>query len=263
MNQQRAGADLGMDAMNAGMDYTSQLQHQGAPQFQYDQGLYDQTMANQMGGYQGMFDSGAQDIQRNFDWNMLPGINMGNALSQGQGATKVGQSTALGQAMTGKNIQDFGLGLWGQANQMANQNAYGAGTQNLNSQQNLNDQVLRNYGNYSQLGSGMGQNAFNMGRDALNMGAKAGTFQQAYDQSLIDADKAKWDFEQQAPWTAVGQKVNWVNQGRGGAPSNTGASPWEGALNGAQFLLSGSPKVDSRPSARMTKRRSGASFMSP
>ena len=230
MNMNMQAGQMGLGAMGSGLDYMQQLQNQGPNQFQYDQGLYDQTMANQMGGYQGMFDHGAQQMQQNFDWNQLPGLNMANAMGGGGGNTKFGQTGALGQALTDQNILGFGTGLWGQANQMANANAYGAGSQNLNSANNLQGQLLSNYGNYAQLGQGAANSAYDMGKSNIGMQMAGGNFQDAYNQSLIGADMDKWNFEQNAPWADQQQRQqltqSWLNPGA----IQYGNSPFQNAL---------------------------------
>jgi hypothetical protein len=237
MNMQMQGGQMGLDAMGSGLGYMDQLMNQGPNTYQYDQGLYDQTMANQMGGYQGMFDHGAQQAQQNFDWNQLPGLNMQNAMLGGEGNTKFGQRGALGQAMANQNIAGFGADLWGQANQMANQNAFGAGSQNLAAANQLQGQLLSNYGNYAQLGAGMSNNAYDMGKSNIGMQMAGGNFQDAYNQSLIDADMNKWNFEQQAPWVDQQQRQaltqSWVNPGA----IQYGNSPFQNLLAVGQTAL--------------------------
>ncbi|RLC09609.1 MAG: hypothetical protein DRI24_21510 [Deltaproteobacteria bacterium] len=71
----------------------------------------------------------------------------------------------------------------------------------------------------------------------MGLGLKAGQMQQGYDQSLIDADMKKWNFEQQAPWLATQQKLNMLPQPGGAQPAQPGMSPWEGAMQGAQAGL--------------------------
>ena len=230
MDMQLQGGQMGLDAMGSGLGYMDQLTNQGPNTFQYDQNLDDHTIANQMGGYQGMFDHGAQQIQQNFDWNQLPGLNMANAMGGGGGNTKFGQQGALGQAMANQNIAGFGADLWGQANQMANANAYGAGSQNLNAANALQGQLLSNYGNYAQLGSGMANNAYDMGKSNIGMQMQGGTFQDAYNQSLIDSQMDKWNFEQQAPWVAQGQLQNLTNQWINPSAMQYGNSPFQNLL---------------------------------
>ena len=237
MNMQMQAGEMGLGAMGSGLDLMQQLQNQGPNKFEYDQGLYEQTMGNQMGGYQGMFDHGAQQMQQNFDWNQLPGLNMANAMGGGGGNSKFGQAGALGQAMTNQNIAGFGADLWGQANQMANQNAYGAGSQNLNSANNLQGQLLSNYGNYAQLGQGAANSAYDMGKSNIGMGMAGGNFQDAYNQSLINADMDKWNFEQSAPWVAQQTRQNLTMPFANPGAYQYGASPFQNAMSVAQAGL--------------------------
>lgn len=234
VNTLMGGGTLGAQAMGKGINYLDQMNQRGPNEFQYDQGLYDQTMANQMGGYQGMFDHGAQQLQQGFDWNQLPGLQMQNAMTGGGGNTKFGQAGALGQAMTNQNIAGFGADLWGQANQMANQNAFGAGAQNLSSA-NLFDQSMANqYGNYAQLGGNQLGQAYDMATGNIGLGLEAGKMRRGYNQDLLNAQKAKWDYNQQAPWIDQMQRQNltqsWINPGA----IQYGNSPFQNILNVGQ-----------------------------
>jgi hypothetical protein len=237
--QQMYGAgSAGLGAMQGGMDYLQGMNQRGPNTFQYDQGLYDQTMANQMGGYQGMFDHGAQQIQQGFDFNQLPGLQMQNAMTGGGGNTKFGQAGTLGQAMANQNIAGFGADLWGQANQMANQNAFGAGSQNLGSANAFDNSMLNQYGQYAQLGGNQMGQAYDMGTGNLGLGLRAGQYDQDYAQSLIDAQMKKHNFEQQAPWIDQNQRLAMMKQFEMGAmPQTQGASAWETGLQGLQSGL--------------------------
>lgn len=218
----------GLGAIGQGMNFMQQLQQQGNP-FQYDQGTYNQAFQNLTGGMQNAFDLGARQMQQNFDWNMLPGLNMAAALGGQQGSTKQFQQGALGQAMANQNIANFGSGLWQNA---ANQ-AHAAGMQGGMNNMQGNQAMLNAYGQFGQLGNSIMNNAYNMGVGNLGLGLKAGQIQQGYDQSLIDAAMKKHNFEQQAPWTALQTQLSMLpgpGQVKAGVP---GMSPWEGAMNGA------------------------------
>jgi hypothetical protein len=159
---------------------------------------------------------------------------MQNALTGGGANSKFGQEGALAQAQANRNITDMGVGLWSNAAYGADRNAMGAGGQNLNSANALQGQLLSNYGNYAQLGSGMANNAYDMGKSNIGMGMAAGTFQDAYKQSQIDADMQKWSFEQQAPWDEVNNKLIMMKaQGLGGQPNNVNVNPYAAGMQGA------------------------------
>ena len=236
-NAMYGAGQQGLGAIGQGMDYMQGMQDRGANQFQYDQGMYDQTMGNMMPGVQNQFDMGSLQMQQNFDWNQLPGMNMQNAMTGGQGSTKFGQTGALGQAMTNQNIANFGNNLWQGANQMANQNAYGSGMANLGSANSFDNSMMSNYGQYGQLGANMMGQGYDMSTNNMGLGLKAGQMQQGYDQSLIDADMKKWNFEQQAPWIATQAKLDMLPSPGGAQAGQPGMSPWEGAMQGAQAGL--------------------------
>jgi hypothetical protein len=238
LNQTWGAAQQGLGAIGQGLDYMQGMQERGPNQFQYDQGTYDQSFTNLTGGLQNQFDLGALQMQQNFDWNQLPGLNMQNALGGGQGNTKFGQQGALGQAMTNQNIANFGTQLWTNAANQANQGAMQAGMQNLNSANMLDQNMIQGFGQMGQLGGNLAGRAFDMGLGNLNLGLQAGQLQQGYDQSLTDADVARHNFGQQAPWIAQRERMDMLNSTRSNyTPGTPGMSPWEGAMQGAQGAL--------------------------
>lgn len=226
----------------AGMGLLPQLQ-QGAQMmnqfamdpsaFRFDQGTYDQVYGNLMGGTQGVFDAGAGQINQNFNWNQMPGLNMAGAMAGGSGSTKLGQQNALTDSLRRQEVSQFGSGLFQNAANMATRAGMDAGTQNLGFQQNLLDQFQQ----YGALGAGLIGQGFDMDRGILDMGMNAGQFQLGYDQSLIDAEMDRWNFEQMAPWTALQTQLGMLPGPGGFSPGTPGMSPWEGALQGAQAGL--------------------------
>lgn len=237
-NQMFGAGSQALAGIGQGMDYMSGLQDRGPNQFQYDQGTYDQMFGNLTGGMQNAFDVGAQQMQQGFDWGTLPGLNMEAALGGAQGSTKQFQQGALGQAMTNQAIQQFGTDMWQNAANQAAQAGMSAGAQNLAGANAFDQSMMGNYQNFGQLGGALTGQGYDMGRSNLGLGLQAGQIQQGYDQSQIDADMAKWNFEQQAPWTALDTQLGMINQQKmGGAPGNVGLNPWEGLLQGAQTGL--------------------------
>ena len=232
MNQQ--GSNL-MGAYDQGLDYLNNMNERGPNQFQYDQGTYDQSFGNLSGGMQNQFDLGARNIQQGFDWNMLPGLNMQNAMGGGGGNTKFGQQGALGQAMANQNIQQMGTDLWQTAAFGADRNAMNAGGQNLSSANNFDQNMLANYGMYGDAGTGMMQTGYDMGKSNMGLAQNAAGIQQGYDQSLVDADVQRHNFEQNEPWNRQQNMQNLTNQWRNNASfQDSGMSLLEGAFNGAQ-----------------------------
>jgi hypothetical protein len=227
------------------IDYMQGMQERGPNQFQYDQQTYDQSFNNLTGGMQNAFDQGAKQLQQNFEWGDLKNLNMGNALTGGQGNTKFGQAGALGQAMANQNIQNFGTSMWQNAANQANQGAMAGGMQNLN-QHNLFDRSMM--GGYMGLGNAganmMGQ-AYDMGRQNLGLGFAAGDYQQRYNQSLIDAEKTKWDFEQNAPMMHLQNQLGMMPGPGGFAPATPGMSVGQGIMGGlGSYLMGGGQMPD-------------------
>ena len=135
-------------------DYMSKLANTGPRQFQYDQGLFNQTMDNFAPGLQsaaaleGRLSSRALDSTLG---NLMSdagltggfGTNLSSKLSQGAAS-----ASALSQEALQKSIQDLYMG----AANIANKNAYGAGSQNLASARAFDSGMLGGYGNMYSMG---------------------------------------------------------------------------------------------------------------
>lgn len=224
----------GQDVMGIGVNQANRMAAQGPNQFQYDQGTYDQAFGNLSGGMQNQFDLGARNISRGFDWDMLPGLNMNNALAGGQGSTKFGQAGALGQAMSDQNVMQFGTNMWQNAANQANQNAMSGGAQNLASANAFDGRMLGLIGQ----GGNMLNSAYNMGTQNLGQADAAGRYQQNYDQFAADNERRKWDQEQSLPWDDQNARLNMMKMFEmGSQPTTTGTSALQAGLNGAQTGL--------------------------
>jgi hypothetical protein len=191
--------DQGAQAGQMGMDAMGSL-NEG---FQYDQGVYDQTMDNLMPGIQGSYDAATRDGNNNLNWNTLPGLNMGLSTSGQQGSSKGGQQTALAQGMAMNRNADIGASMYQNAMGSANANAMNAGGQNLNAFGQVAGMGL------NQMNQGFGQN-----QDMLNNQLIAGQGQQAYDQMGNDMDRQQWNEDEMNPWEFEAQRLgNLTNTG--------------------------------------------------
>ena len=101
--------------------------------FEYDQGTYDTIMDNLSGIAQNSFDSYAGKTKTNNLFSNAPGLQIGTQLLGGANS-KVGQGSALLDAMTNQQITDFGAQMAQWAGGQANQGAMAAGQSNLNAQ---------------------------------------------------------------------------------------------------------------------------------
>jgi hypothetical protein len=123
------------------------------------------------------------------------------------------------------------------ANQ-ANQAGYGAGTQNLASGLTTQNDIIGGYQNYGQLGAQQMNQGYNMGTGNLGLALDSGGIRQAYDQSLIDADRERYDFSQNAYRNNLFDKFNMYNTTKlNGTPGTTGTSALEGGVQGLQAGL--------------------------
>jgi hypothetical protein len=218
MGQAQMAGGIGMDAMSNLNDG-----------FQYDQGVYDQTMANLMPAMQGSYDAATRDNNRNLNWNELTGLDMGMSAAGHQGSTKHAQGAALAQGMNMDRNADIGASMYQNATNQAQNAAMMGGQQSLN--------AAGQAANYGMQGMGMG---FDMQQQVLKNQLAAGQGVQGYDQSLINADMDRFNFEQQAPWTALAAQNEMINANRlGSAPSPgpVGMNTWESLTGGAQAGL--------------------------
>jgi len=103
--------------------------------FEYDQGTYDTIMENLQGITQNSFDSYAGKTKTNNLFSNAPGLQIGTQLLGGANS-KVGQGSALLDAMTNQQITDFGAQMAQWAGGQANQGAMDAGKATLGAQTN-------------------------------------------------------------------------------------------------------------------------------
>jgi len=101
--------------------------------FEYDQGTYDTIMDNLSEITQNSFDSYAGKTKTNNLFSNAPGLQIGTQLLGGANS-KVGQGSALLDAMTNQQITDFGAQMAQWAGGQANQGAIAGGQANLNAQ---------------------------------------------------------------------------------------------------------------------------------
>lgn len=221
------GIGAAQEGMRGGLDYLSELRSMESP-FQYNQGVFDQTMGNLMPGLQGQFDAATRDINRDLNWSTLPGIDMAGVGAGHMGSTKVGQMGALATGMAQDRAGDIGSALYTNAANQAHGAAMDAGRMNLD----FAGSMVDDYGSFSELGNRYMGSAYDMGVGNLGMGFDAGNYQQNYDQSRIGAEMDKWNFNEQAPWTALSEQLRMLMSQSSNPAPNTGMSPWEGAMNG-------------------------------
>jgi hypothetical protein len=221
--------------LGGGMDYMSQLMGQGPSQFQYDQGTYNQVMNNLQPGLQGAYNAAMRDPTRQFEEQTLPGINMGAIGSGGQFGTKSFNQGAIAARGLQDRAADTASGLWQNAANQANQAAYGAGGLNLQSGQNLQNNLLSQFGNYAQLGSGMINQGYNMGRGNIDLLNQIGGQRQAYEQSVIDRNREQWNEQQNLPWQATQNRLNLYAGLSGGSQTPGVNTGFANVTNGLQL----------------------------
>jgi hypothetical protein len=199
--------NMGSQAMQNQMGYLHDLSENGGPAYQFDQGTFNTTMQNLQPGLQGAFDAQMRDPTRQFNEQILPGINMGSVGSGGQFGTKAFNQGAIANRGLQDRAADVASGLWQNAANQAQQAGYGAGMANLGAQQNTQGQIMGGYNNLANLGLGAyGQaNASQLGN--LGLGLRAGEYEQALAQGDINRQVEGYLFNQQAPWNAALQRL--------------------------------------------------------
>jgi len=236
--------DFGQNALRAstqGINVLDMLQNQGPGTFNYDQGTFNQIMGNLMPGLQGQYDAAMRDPNRQFNEQIIPGINMGAAGSGQSFGTRPQNASAIAARGLADRGADTASALWANAANQANAGGMAGGTLNLDSLNKNNQllgQVANSYQNLGQLGLQGANQAYNMGTGNVEMQNNAGKMDQAFSQQLVDADRARWEYNQQAPWNDLHQRQALMGQNTGipqGTPGmNGGMSTFEAALNGAQ-----------------------------
>lgn len=239
MNAQYGTGMLGAGAMGGGLSFMNEYGLQGPQQFSFDQGTFNDVFNSLMPGLQGQFDNAARGIQQNFEWNQLPGLDMMSSNFGLQGSTKLNQAGALGQAMADQQKQEFGQNLYTNALNQATQAGMTGGQQNLGAGQRFGDQMMQGYQRFAGLGMPQLGAAYQAGQGNLQSMMGAGQYLRDFDQQNIQADMDRWNFEQQAPWTALQNQLSMFMGALPGAPSQgaPGMTSWEGALQGAQAGL--------------------------
>ena len=198
-NMMGEAGGMGIDALGRGMD----IARRG---FQFDNGTRNDVMASLMPSLQGQFDAGARQINRDLNWNVLPGIDMAASMAGVQGNTKFAQQSDLARSMASDRMVDLGSSLYANAANQATQAGMNAGTQNLG--------LSGVYGNFGNLGLNAANSAFDMNQAMLNNQLIAGQGAQGYDQMGLDLDRAQFDMQQQNPWLYGAQQMtNLANVG--------------------------------------------------
>lgn len=186
--------DMRTQGMQGYTDYLGKMLNTGPRQFQYDQGLFDQTMQNIMPGLQSSAALQGKLSSRALDSNL--GQLMGAAGTTGQFGTnlssKLSQGAASATALSQENLQRNLQNLYLGGANMANRNAYGAGMANLGAAQGFDRNMLTGYGNMTNMGA-------SAMKDALGFMQSAGQGQQRYDQFATDMARKQFMDRQSIP----------------------------------------------------------------
>lgn len=235
-----------------------------------------QQMVGQMTGnpqLDAMVNAAQTRTAQNFNEQVMPQISMSALGNNAFGGSRQGVAEALAADRLQQQMGDIATGMYGAAYESGQNRALqGAQTQagltqgvNLaNAQQWLQAQQLNQQG--QQYAAGMGQNllqgGYGQSLDAARLQgaltgqmaqlglmpaqtmAQAGSMDQSYQQSVLDDNIARWNWNQQLPWQQLQQYAGLVGNGGYGQNSTgstsgggTSTSPLTGALGGGLASL--------------------------
>lgn len=198
---------LGLGNLGMGSSFLNQQMRAGAPQFQFDQGLFNQSMENLMPGLQGTYDDLTRDITRDLNWNQLPGLDLNLSAAGGMGGSRGQLAGGMLQGMAQDRMADVGSQLY----QNALNQSFGAGM--TSGQENLggylqNQQQL--LGGASQLAGrglpGIGD-AYGTGISNLQTLLAGGTGFQQQQQLGIDEAIARFNYNRDQPYRDIADKT--------------------------------------------------------
>lgn len=237
LNEQMLAGRYGGDALSQAYRTTMNFKNQGANKFKYDQGLFNRVMGNLTPGLQGAYNAATRDINRDLNWNQIPGINMANVAAGGMGNTKALQGSALAQGMAQDRAADIGSALWMNAANQANQAAYGAGSQNLDSRNAFRGQILGGFQNAANLGLPQLGNAFQTGTANAQNTLGVGDYLRNITQQKYDANMARWNFNQNRRMDHLRNRLSLIPGPGGYQPAAPSVSPFVQGLYGANAGL--------------------------
>lgn len=171
---------------------------------------------------QNMMQSNAFNLNRNLSENLLPAIQSGAVASGQMGGSR--QGVAQGLAMRG--TQD----ALANANAQTMMGAYGQGLTAQGRALALAPQTM------------------GMGMQPMDVMSGVGAYNQGIDTQALDADRARWDYNQQRPYDALSFYNNIVQGNNAWGNTTTseggGSSPIAGAIGGGLLGASATPALN-------------------
>ena len=225
----------GANALTQGVDYLGNAMGGQAPQFQFDQGTFDTTMQNLMPGMQGTYDNATRDIDRNLNYNTLPGLNMGAAMGGNMASSALGNNSTLAQGFAQDRKADIGSQIYQNAINQAQGAGMGAGGQNLNAGLSNQQQLLGASGSLASQGLPTLANANVTSQGNINQLQQGGQGYEMYDQQGITDEVNRFNFNQNAPWETAANKVDLYNATSMTPSPTVGNNTFGNAVQGAQF----------------------------
>lgn len=197
--QMGAAGQAGLGAMGSGLDYLSNLTAGGGPGFQFDQGVFDQTMQNLRPAMAGTYADLTRDIDRNLMEQQIPGLNTAAAGTGNMASSRAGVAQGIMERGAADRRADIASQLTQAATGQAQQAGMTGGLQNLAAQLQTQGDVLGNLRGFAGQGLSMLPSAYNAGAGSAGLMSQAGGTMQDYLQGMRDLNRQQFYYDQALP----------------------------------------------------------------
>lgn len=281
--QANAGGDAAIKAGNSVMDSAYKLPSTPLDtRSQFLGGDYSGALSKALSGevdmsaYNPMADAITSRVNRNFNESILPSIRNGSIANGTLGGSRQGIAEGLAASRMNEDLAGSLSNLYGNAYTQAQsaRNAIAPAMANLALNQQGQD---RTYGlassNYGLAANQQQNNAFNQGVGLLTQGASQpmsnyqsliglGGLLQQESQNQINADKARWDYNQNKDWQNLNNISGLLTGNATLGASNTGSQgmfynptmQWMGAAGGLMNAAGGAAGIAQAAGALSDKR---------
>lgn len=226
LRDQRMQGALGLSGLGGSYGYADALRRGGGPQFQYDQGTFDQSLGNLMWGLGGSYMDQTRDLFRNLTEQQIPGLNQAANASGNMASSRAGLTQGVLTRGALDRAGDIQSQLLQNALNQSQDAAMQGGIGNLRADLDTQGDIFGGYGSAAQYGLPGLEQAYRTGARNIDMLKQSGDFMQQYNQALLDA-----------PRNLLGWQIGGINQttpagvGNLGTPF-TSTSPLMGLMTG-------------------------------
>ena len=166
-------------------------------------------------------DQGYQDINRNLSENILPSIATGAVGTGNVGSMRRGVAEGVAARGAMEQGSDMAMGMRSNAyNQGINQANNWAQGEQFGQQYGMN--AANQMAGLGQFGVGAMGQGYGLGAEAYQHMLGAGAYKRGIEQENINADRERWDFEQNAPWDNLARYNQMIQGNYGGTQTQQG-----------------------------------------